>query len=483
MKIQQYLFHWTLTKKFILGTFLVALILGGLTTYYVHTTMNDSLSEELSKRGLTIAKSVVSGNLEYILTEDRVNLYRILKTVENDQKDVKFIYIVDSKDQVLAHSFDGGFPTDLMPYTLHNDEPILFKTEEGRIIEYTVPILEGKAGYVHIGMDLSSMNAELEHTNRMLILFTIGVGILGMMLAYISGNLIGRPINELMKGVSEIGEGNLGYRIQVKTSDELSVLSEAFNEMADSLYDKINEQINLERQLLQSEKLATIGQLAAGVAHEINNPLANISLYSQLILKEFKQKDGNDDEGDELRSFNSNIIQKAEVINDQADRAAKIVRNLLDFSRQSEPEISITDINHEFKSALSIIQPMAVNLDIKEEYQDLPEIMADGAQLRQVFVDLMTNAIHAMPQGGTLSLKTEHKDNNIIITIADIGIGIPAENLSKIFDPFFTTKSPDKGTGLGLSICYGIINKQKGSIAVESKVGVGSKFTITLPVE
>ncbi len=483
MKIKQDLFHWTLTKKFILGTFLVALILGGLTTYYVHATMNNRLSDELSERGVTIAKSVASGNLGYILTEDRVNLFRILNNVENDQKDVKFIYIVDSKDQVLAHSFDGGFPTDLMPYISHNNKPMLFKTEEGMIIEYTVPILEGKAGYVHIGMDSSSMNAELEHTNRMLILFTIGVGILGMMLAYISGNLIGRPINELMKGVSEVGEGNLGYRIQVKTNDELSVLSEAFNEMADSLDSKINEQINLERQLLQSEKLATIGQLAAGVAHEINNPLANISLYAQVILKEFKQKDGNNDEGDEPKSFDSNIIRKVEIINEQADRAAKIVRNLLDFSRQSEPEMSITDINHEFKSALSVIQPIAVNINIKEDYQDLPEIMADGAQLRQVFVDIITNAMHAMPNGSTLSLRTEHKDNNIIITIEDTGIGIPAENLSKIFDPFFTTKSPGKGTGLGLSICYGIINKQRGSIAVESKVGVGSKFTITLPVE
>lgn len=470
---QKDIFQWTLTKKFILGTFLIALILGGLTTYYVHATMAKSFSDELGERGLTIARSIASGNLEDILTEDRVNLYRILNKIENDQVDISYIYIEDSNGQILAHSFEGGFPTDLMPYiSISNEnEPLLFKTGTEVIVEYMAPILDGKAGYVHVGMDRKHMISDLSQIDRMLVIFTMSVGVLGMVLAYISGYLIGRPINELMKGVSEIGEGNLGNRVQVKTRDELSVLSEAFNKMAENLDTKINEKIILERQLLQSEKLATIGQLAAGVAHEINNPLANISLYAQVILKKLKLQGSTD----------KDIIQKVEIINEQSDRAATIVRSLLDFSRQSEPEISVTEINSELKKALYVIQHLTTNIQLNEDYKDIPSIMADGAQLRQVFVNMMTNAINAMPDGGILSIKTQYENSNIMIIIEDTGIGIPKEDLSRIFDPFFTTKGPGKGTGLGLSICYGIINKHNGSISVESEVGVGSKFTIRLP--
>ncbi len=235
----------------------------------------------------------------------------------------------------------------------------------------------------------------------------------------------------------------------------------------------------LDERLLQSQKLAAIGQLSAGIAHEINNPLAIIrqeAEWMQQVLK--KAESVTAGEREELQGSLNQIVQ-------QVDRCTEIIRNLLDFARKREPVIQGVDVNRTIEDMTMLVEKEAKhhNIRIVREYgPDLPVVYSDAPQLRQVFLNLLTNAAHAIGKDGTITLTTgAAADGSIHITISDTGSGITPENLKKIFDPFFTTKPEGKGTGLGLSICHGIIQRLGGEIGVQSTVGQGTTFTIVLP--
>jgi PAS domain S-box-containing protein len=230
----------------------------------------------------------------------------------------------------------------------------------------------------------------------------------------------------------------------------------------------VTERKKLERRVYQSEKLASIGQLAAGIAHEINNPLTNISLNTEILLKKV-----DDDQ----------IKEKLESIEEQVDLAASIIRNLLDFSRQVEPEVKAIDINKVLAKTLNMLSFHLKDIDVTKDFNSsIPKIKADASQLQEVFINIIVNAIQAMPDGGKLGISTEFEEPCAVISISDTGYGIPKEYIGKIFDPFFTTRDSRKGTGLGLFICYGIIEEHGGTIEVESEIGKGTTFTIKLPV-
>jgi PAS domain S-box-containing protein len=233
------------------------------------------------------------------------------------------------------------------------------------------------------------------------------------------------------------------------------------------LIENITERKKLERRLFQSEKLASVGQMAAGVAHEINNPLTSISLNAQTLLSK---------EEDEAKR------EKLAVIETQVDSVAKIIRDLLDFSRQLEPAATQADVNGILDKTLEVLSFQMKGIDVRRDFSKLPKIQADISQLRQVFTNMIINATHAMPDGGTLTIKTEVGEGGVYITFSDTGHGIPKENIDRIFDPFFTTKGIGKGTGLGLSICHGIVEAHHGHIEVQSEVEKGTTFRIWLPM-
>ncbi len=232
----------------------------------------------------------------------------------------------------------------------------------------------------------------------------------------------------------------------------------------------ITEKKRLEQQILQAEKLASVGELAAGVAHEINNPLANISVYANLIK-------------DEIKSGNAPDLEDVEVIVEQVQKGSNIVRDLLDFSRQYEPHVSPIDVNEIIEDALKLLERRLALGNIKVTKKMDPKVSrtrGDANKLQQVFFNLIRNAQEAMPKGGEVSITTSKEDNMIEAVISDTGVGIPGEHLTKIFDPFFTTKKIGEGTGLGLSISHGIIREHGGTIEVSS-VGTGSTFIVRLP--
>jgi len=241
-------------------------------------------------------------------------------------------------------------------------------------------------------------------------------------------------------------------------------------------YRDVTEECRLQREVIQQEKMAAIGMLAGGVAHEINNPLGGILAFTQLLLKDAREKK------DEL------LCRDLKEVEGAAIRCKKIVADLLDFSRISKDrELSNVDVNALLERVLPFIKSevKALNIDLKIDVSsDVPLVNAIPDRLQQVFLNLMTNACHAMPHGGTLSIKTGmSKDGSrVTIWVSDTGEGIAPEYRDKIFDPFFTTKKPGKGTGLGLSISYRIIKEHGGSIELESEVGKGTTFTVSLPV-
>ncbi len=237
------------------------------------------------------------------------------------------------------------------------------------------------------------------------------------------------------------------------------------------IFDDITDRVQLEDQLMQAEKLSSIGLLAAGVAHEVNTPLAVISNYAQMLSKQLPAHDPR-----------AAVIEK---IVKQTFRASEIISGLLNFSRTGPAELGEVRLNRIVEDSLALLEPQLRSAQIAVEAaldDNLPSVYGDAGKLQQVFVNLVSNARDAMPQGGRLVVRTRAENSRVHVEVADTGIGIPAENLSKIYDPFFTTKSTGRGTGLGLAITYGIIQEHHGSIQVHSQPDQGTTFTLEFPV-
>jgi len=248
------------------------------------------------------------------------------------------------------------------------------------------------------------------------------------------------------------------------------------------LMDRIDEEREIIRrlketreQLVHAEKLASLGQLAASVAHEINNPLAGVLTYTKLLARKIS--------GDTLEK--GTALDYLSKMESEIGRCSRIIRNLLDFSRQTEPTLRLVDVNQVIEQVLAMVghQAQLQNVDVVRELSpSLPKVMADSDKLQQVFTNLTLNAIQAMSGGGRLTLRTSVASSQVRIDIQDTGCGISKENLSKLFTPFFTTKEKGSGVGLGLAVVRGIIERHKGEIKVQSEVGKGTTFTIYLGV-
>ena len=299
--------------------------------------------------------------------------------------------------------------------------------------------------------------------------------IVSFIISYFLGNSIIRPIKCLVTASHNLASGDLSYRVECKSKDEFAELGNTFNFMADSIRERDQKLLEYTQQkIMESERLAIVGQLAAGVAHEINNPLGSILIYSSLILEDLPD--------------DSSEKENLQKIVKQTTRCKKIVRGLLDFSRQTEPEMKQDNIHHVIEDMLSLVknQTLFLNVKITKKYDlTIPNIMFDKAKIQQVFVNILLNAVESMDGKGELTIETCNSTDKKFINVnfTDTGYGIRKDNIKKIFDPFFSASHKPHSTGLGLSISYGIIKKHKGNISVVSEVGKGSTFVISLPIE
>lgn len=312
--------------------------------------------------------------------------------------------------------------------------------------------------------------------NRLVTSF-LGISLAGVIVSIILSLVISRsisgPVTRLVSASRELASGNLDVKVKKTSNDELGELTDAFTTMAASLKERDEKLKDLtRRKVMESERLVLIGQLAANVAHELNNPLQGIVTFSHLLMEKSCAEDPA-----------RNNLQK---IVTQANRCRDIIRGLLDFSRQRKPDKSLTDINSLIHECISLIEQQALFLNISIELDldpELPRVVVDSSQIERVFINIMVNAADAMEGNGNLTITTLHNisDQFIEVDITDNGSGIPEENLEKIFDPFFTTKETGHGVGLGLAISYGIIKEHKGTILVESEINKGTTFSVRLP--
>jgi two-component system NtrC family sensor kinase len=307
----------------------------------------------------------------------------------------------------------------------------------------------------------------------------LGITLAGMIMALIVSSFLAKgvlkPVGYLVSASQQWATGNLDYRVTTTRDDEIAELAETFNLMASSLKER-DERLKeyAEQQIMKSERLATLGQLAAGVAHEINNPLGAILMYTHLSLEEMEA-------GDPCR-------KNLEKVAGETTRCRDIVKGLLDFARQTEPKVEESDVNEILNRTLSLVENQALfqNVIINRLLSpSLPMVMMDTSQIQQVFTNIILNAAEAVDEEGELTVVTRMAPDNkhIEIEFTDTGCGIPPENHEKIFDPFFTTKEVGRGTGLGLAISYGIITRHKGTIDIKSKPGKGSTFIVRLPLK
>jgi two-component system, NtrC family, sensor kinase len=321
----------------------------------------------------------------------------------------------------------------------------------------------------------------LRDTQHVLVLVGVIGVVIGSLIVWVLVRRITQPLRQLRDSAEAVGQGDFSKRVTIVSRDECGELAEAFNRMTQNLQSS-REQLektvetlkSTKAQLTQSEKLSVIGEFVAGVAHELNNPLASVIGFSQLLQR---------------GHFDADQQHYVDRVACESQRCQKIVHNLLSYARQSQPERTLIDLNQLVRSSLDILeyQLRTSNIETTTDLDPhLPGVMGDSHQLQQVFVNILNNARQAIEphrrQGGRLRVTTRTNAGCVEVLFSDNGPGIEEANLSKIFTAFFTTKEVGKGTGLGLSLCSGIINDHGGSIRVESKFGEGATFIVELPV-
>jgi two-component system NtrC family sensor kinase len=350
-------------------------------------------------------------------------------------------------------------------------------------------------GVLDVVVSLEQLDSIIQSSTRKVILAS---GFLVVIISFFTGLfitiLVNKPIKKIREGIEEVGNGNLDYKIEIDSKNELGQVARRFNEMSsklddaykeiknwsETLNDKVGEKTeelkNIYEQVNQIEKLASLGKLSATVAHELNNPLAGILTYSKLISKKLQalQKD----------SEHAKIIEYLELISHESARCGQIVKDLLIFSRSERDVLAKENLINIIDNSVTVLKH---HLDIHgitlvKDYAAIPiEVYCNAHKIQQALMSLLMNSIEAMPNGGKIIINLANEENNIVLRIIDEGTGISDKDLPHIYDPFFSTKEASNGTGLGLAVSYGIIANHKGKIEVEKTSNQGTTFRIVLP--
>jgi two-component system NtrC family sensor kinase len=355
-------------------------------------------------------------------------------------------------------------------------------------------------GVLDTELSLARADANLAESSWQMVIYTLLAMIgVALVISVFIFRFVHKPVKALKAGTEHLAGGELGYTIDVGSNDELGELAQSFNQMSVQLHaadeeikawtrtleqrveSKSNELKRAHDKMLQVEKMASIGKLAAVVAHEVNNPLSGILTYAKLMRKWLDR-----DEIDE--AHRKELGQCADLIAAESRRCGELVKNLLTFSRTAPMNLIWGDLNQVMERCVKLVQhkldlaTIVLQMDLDRE---LPTVHCDPAQIEQVILALVINAIDAMPRGGNLWLRTRNlpQSGQVELQVRDDGSGIPSDLLAKLFEPFVTTKEIGKGVGLGLAISRTIVERHSGQIEVESQLGRGTCFHIFLPLD
>jgi signal transduction histidine kinase len=490
------LLRGSLRTKFIVLIVSLEIVLMGAVTFVVEGHQRRAILEQTRLRALSLGTSLAALSEGYLLSYNFVKLEQTSENVTTNEADVVYTvtHLRDGKVAAFSgrHDLQGRTLDDpVSQQALATDAPlvqhILISQTKEPGYDVAIPVYAPgspkKWGTIRLGLSLRRAYALIHRTRRDLALLSLASIFCGTSLAVFLAMRISKPVGQLVIGVHQFAEGAYDRPIRVDASDEIGYLAEAFERMRTSLRSHLahlaEEKQRLEetncrlqetqQQLLQSERLAAVGKLAARVAHEVNNPLAIIKT-AICILR-------NQSDEDDLTNGHLQTIEE------EINRIARILRELLDFSRPSPIE-QMVDVNAVIQSLEFLL---AQNLQEKQIALSVmldpavPQVQMSPDHLKQVLFNLVRNAEDAMPSGGHLRIQTGPADAGVEVSIADSGCGIASEHIPYLFDPFFTTKADQGGMGLGLSVLYGIIKSAHGRIEVESEVGKGSTFRVILP--
>jgi len=520
--------YQTLSVKLVALVAVITVLVMGIFSYVITRTQREQQIREVIRGATQFSETVKRSTYYDMLRNQRENVYRIMETI-GAQKGIEKVRIFNKEGKIMfsTNKKEVGALLDKKAevcYVCHAiDKPLerieteersrIFVSDKGyRVLGMITPVYNEEScytaachfhpqsqktlGVIDISMSIADIDADMEKTYRFIQNFTLAAIVaISALIGFFIQAYVNRPIRKLISGTREITLGDLSHRIDVNRKDEMGYLANSFNTMTEALKnanDEIQKGIrtleerveertrelkDAQAQLIRSEKLTSLGKLAATVAHEINNPLAGILTYIKLLARKLNSKSPREDEIQEFLRYLSTMEKETE-------RTSNIVKNLLEFSRQREPSLQKVQIHPLIDEVLSILSNMIMinNIRVEKRYTELPVITGDPDQLKQAFLNIILNGCEAMKDKKELIITTSFlKGKNAVeIQVKDTGVGIPEENLSKIFDPFFTTKA--KGSGLGLSVVYGIIQNHRGEIHASSKVGEGTTMTLLLPV-
>jgi two-component system NtrC family sensor kinase len=484
-----------------------------------------------AKQSATNISDLISRSTRYsMLLNRREDIYEIIKTIGNEPR-IERIRIINKKGIVSFSTQESevGKNVDMTaeacigchstgkPIVPQNDPTLtrVFESPKGyRVIGIITPIRNDAGcttsnchahssaqtvlGILDVMIPLQDVDqniAQFERTQIFgsLLLFLVLTGFVTVFI----WRMVNIPVKKLAIGTQEIVKGNLDHQIDVQTNDEIGSLASSFNHMTQELKrarkeltawtqtlekrvnEKTEELRRAQKHMVQIEKMVSLGTLAATVAHELNNPLEGILTYAKLLRKKIER-------GIPSAEGAKEMISELTLIADETARCGNIVKNLLLFSREKVGEFKDSDLHFIIERSLKLIEHhlRMNNITSEVEMVENPVILyCDAHQLEEALLALEINAVEAMPAGGTFRIIVKEIEylNAIQIAVSDTGTGIKEEDLPHIFEPFYTTKKDGKGTGLGLSVVYGIIERHSGSISVDSKLGFGTTFTITLP--
>ena len=521
-------FSKSLISKYILRTGIVLLVTVSLFAFFNISTLKEIFLQDAKDDIETVSEIILHTTHFQMLKDNRPQVYEMINEVCSHEKIDRirlfstggYVHFSNCEEEIGKGIEEINTPCEecnsevFLPsnHPLGDSSRIFHNTEGEEILSVTTEIrnksscstaachvhppdvrvlgfLEVQGSLANIGVQASSYRNSIATFGITLLLLVI------ICLSWMTQSLVVNPVHDFLLHAQKVSNMELDSQLTLKSNDEIGELSDAFNvmtlklkeardeyrELTETLEAKVierTEQIaNVSDQLVRSEKLASLGQLVAGIAHEINNPLAGILMFANMFADDKKLDDSQRED--------------ALTIVHETNRCADIVKRLLDFSRTSIPDKRLRSLSEIMESTLALVSHHAsVNdVEIVRHYGvNLPEIEVDPTQMEQVFINLVVNACHAMPLGGRMSIimRADLKRDRLITNIKDTGQGISEENLGRIFDPFFTTKNQEmngiSGTGLGLSVSYGIIENHGGQILVQSSPVYGTVFTVELPI-
>lgn len=429
-----------------------------------------SMGAEQARLGRSVARLVARQATDPLILGDMVTLNEIVQGAASDAPGVAYCFVVRD-GAVVASSFGGGTPRDLVEARAREEAaPIVVRSGERRVLDVAEPILEGQLGAVRLGLEMDLAAEARRELARRLGILALGLIAVGVIAAFLFGRGIARPMDEILAAADRFdpARGEVP-EVPIRGTDEIAVLAGRFNRMLRRLASAHAEQERARLQAVETQRLVALGSLVAGVAHEVNNPLAG--------LKNCVHRLGRPELGEAKRR------EYLELMEEGLGRIEDVVRQLLDFGRPHPTVLEATDPRLLTRDAARLVEPLfhqrGVTCLVPSE-PSAPPVLADRSRVGQGLVNLLLNAAWASPEGGEVRVRIRRRPGRVGLSVEDDGPGIPPEIRDRVLDPFFTTKPEGEGTGLGLSVTRTIVDAHGGELAFDFPAGGGTVVTVWL---